>query len=431
MKKVAVIGGGYVGLTTAVCLSSIGHHVKLVENDPPKLKQIQLGRPHFFEPGLAEILRNELQSGSLEVCAELSFGIRNADFVFICLPTPQSPDGSADTSIIEHVMIHIRSNLKKSAIVVTKSTMPIGSSKLIGQLLNRDDVRVVVNPEFLREGTALRDAMNPNRIVVGSLDEDAAKEVASLFEPLKSRVVITDPQTAEIAKYASNAFLAMKVSYANSLATLCTLADGNIREVTEILGLDPRIGPQFLRPGPGWGGSCFPKDTASLLHQSQELDFDFRLIEATIQSNLDHQKMIVASVIQMLSGIKNSRVCALGVTFKAGTDDIRDSPALAIIDGIRSHGIDVVAYDPLVPPGSSSWTRPDVTIYKSIDEAFSDADLLLVLTEWDEFRLISPSRAIALMRSHKVFDCRDILNHKEWAKEGFEIAKLGHRLSQY
>lgn len=271
----------------------------------------------------------------------------------------------------------------------------------------------------------MSDALNPARIVIGSHDRNAGLRTAQLFSVLETEIVITDPFSAELAKYASNAFLAMKVSFVNSLATICTLADGDIHDVTKAMGLDPRIGTQFLQPGPGWGGSCFPKDTSALLHQSKELGFDFSLVQATIESNSDHQKSIIQSVIKMTYGIPSPRIGVLGLTFKAGTDDLRDSPALTIINGLLEQGLEVVAFDPMVDKDSGALADSEIDLVGSMNDVLNSTDVLLVLTEWPMFAGLEVEKAKSLMRSKFVLDCRNLLNPQEWRDHGFQFRSLG------
>ena len=424
VRKIAVIGAGYVGLTTAACFVKMGHQVTLSEIDHSKADLIRSGVSPIFETGLSELLSAGISSGRLSVTQSNSEAVSDSEFIFVCLPTPQDADGSADTTIVFEVISSIASVLTSNSILITKSTMPIGSVKKIQILVQDQGTVVATNPEFLREGTAIQDTLHPERIVIGCDDRESADQIADLYRSLNSQILITDPQSAELIKYASNAFLATKVTFINSIATLCDAVGADIASVSSALGSDSRIGNKFLKPGPGWGGSCFPKDTSALLHLSTEHGHSFGLLDAVISSNFDHQLEIVRQISSQLSESGGNRIAALGLTFKAGTDDLRDSPALFILQELVELGIEVNAYDPTVLAESSNLFQ-NIEICSSINDAAESTDLLVILTEWSEFSQLNPTELSGLMNVNRVFDTRGVIDKETWMEAGFTVKILG------
>jgi UDPglucose 6-dehydrogenase len=341
------------------------------------------------------------------------------------VPTPQGEDGSADLSYVQRPAEEISAVLPFEAIVVNKSTVPVGSTKVVERALKRPDVKVVSNPEFLREGSAVQDFLKPDRVVVGSDDQAAAMKVASLYDGLSTRVVITDPASAETIKYAANAFLATKLSFINAIAAICEGVGADINDVVVGIGSDKRIGENFLRPGPGWGGSCFPKDSRALIKIAEDADYSFDLLKGVITVN-DQQLDRVADKIRLATGgdLSGKVVAVWGLTFKAGTDDLRDSPAIAIIERLMKLGARVQAFDPTVKVIRSGIPN-DLVIAASSDDATSRADVLAVLTEWDEFKWILPSTIAAEMTGKQVVDARNLLDRKDWERAGFTYQGIG------
>ena len=424
MKNIAVIGAGYVGLTTAACFAKMGHHVVLSEIDRDKAELIRTGISPIFEAGLSELLSNVVSSGHLSVAEDNVEAVSNSDLVFICLPTPQDVDGSANTDVVFEVIDSISMALTSRSILITKSTMPIGSVKKIQNLVRETGATVAANPEFLREGTAVQDTLHPERVVIGCDDRNSADRIAKLYVSLNSQVFITDPQSAELIKYASNAFLATKVTFINSVARLCDAVGANIESVSQALGSDSRIGNKFLKPGPGWGGSCFPKDTSALLHLSAENGHSFKLLDVVISENLEHQLAIVNQIINLLTEHSGNQIAVLGLTFKAGTDDLRDSPALFIVQQLVDSGVIINAYDPTVSINSIH-SLNSINICGSIKEAAQISDLLVVLTEWPEFSELDPSELTEAMVSRHIFDTRGVIDKEKWTNSGFTVKILG------
>ena len=434
MSRIAVIGAGYVGLTTAVCFGSLGHEVLVADIEPAKIDGLNAGRSPIFEAGLEPMLAGLLESGRLRFLVGALNAVVGAEFVFLCLPTPQSNDGSADLSYIEAAAAEIAPVLEPGAIVVNKSTVPIGAAGLVRELIDRDDIDVASNPEFLKEGTAIADFLGADRIVIGAPTREVAVRVASLYVGVEAPVIVTDPTSAEMIKYASNAFLATKLSFVNAVAELCERVGADIEDVVNGMGRDRRIGREFLRPGPGFGGSCFPKDTSALARIAHGAGSEFPLLAATLAIN-DRQAQRVVDKVELLSpgGLDGCRVGVLGLAFKAGTDDLRDSPALAVIELLLGAGVSVVAHDPVLTAGSDSEAdhRLDVLVDAGVRlavdryEPARDADVLVVLTEWGDYRELDPDKVAELMSQPAIVDSRNLLDRAAFQRRGFRFLGTG------
>lgn len=422
---VAVIGAGYVGLPTAACFARLGHSVTCADIVPERVRQLSEGTVPFMEEGLQELVREGLDAGRLRFVLGAGAAVEGASFVFLCVPTPQGADGSADLSHVRAACTEISPRLAPGTVVVNKSTVPIGSTVTIAGFLGRDDVVVVSNPEFLREGTAVRDFLAPDRIVVGALDPEVARAVADLYGGIDAPVVVTDPSSAETIKYGSNAFLAMKLSFINALATICEATGGDIADVAEGLGLDPRIGSAFLRAGPGWGGKCLPKDSRALVATARSAGYSFDLLAEAIEANEHQFDRVVDRLTDALGGlITGRRIAVWGLAFKAGTDDLSASPALEVVRRLVERGADVVAHDPAVSVPSLDVGR-DIRCTSSALEAVRDADALVVLTEWPEFAAVDPTEVVGAMAGHVVFDTRGVLHRDRWGGAGSVVMTVG------
>ena len=424
-SRIAVVGTGYVGLTTGACLAHLGHTVVCADIDADKIAKLRDGIIPIVELGLAELVTEGIASGRLSFVVGSVEAAKNCEVAFLCVPTPQGEDGSADLSYVQRASEEISAALPFEAIVVNKSTVPVGSTKVVEKALKRPDVKVVSNPEFLREGSAVQDFLKPDRVVVGSDDQAAAMKVASLYDGLSTRVIITDPASAETIKYAANAFLATKLSFINAIAAICEGVGADINDVVVGIGSDKRIGENFLRPGPGWGGSCFPKDSRALIKIAEDADYSFDLLKGVITVN-DQQLDRVADKIRLAAGgnLSGKIVAVWGLTFKAGTDDLRDSPAIAIIERLMKLGARVQAYDPtvnVVRPGIPN----DLVIAASCGKATTKADVLAVLTEWDEFKWVSASETSTHMTGKQIIDARNLLDRKDWERAGFTYQGIG------
>jgi UDPglucose 6-dehydrogenase len=380
-----------------------------------------MGTVPIIEDGLPELMRQGLNSGTLCFSTENTWGVEGAEFVFLCVPTPQGPNGRANVSIVEEVATEIGPHLTPEAIVVNKSTVPVGSTHIVERALGRHDVRVVSNPEFLREGSAIQDFLHPDRIVIGADDEASAIRLSALYLKLGAPVVVTDPATAETIKYASNAFLATKLSFINAIAALCEVVGADVRQVALGMGYDPRVGSSFLKPGPGWGGSCFPKDVAALIGIAEDAGYDFALLKGVVTVNAGQYERVVEKTLRLVGGeVRRKRVALWGVTFKARTDDIRDSPALEIARRLRELGAIVVAYDPTV--------HGPLDGLEVVDDPYAacvGASALVVATEWEEFRWLDFEKVGDLMERRAVVDARNLLDPAAMRRAGFAYEGIG------
>ena len=415
MYKIAVIGTGYVGLTTSIGLASLGHKVTGYDIDSTKIEKLKAGQLPIFEPGLDQILVDVLANGNLQATSDLSEAVANADFVFTCVPTPQDEDGSSDLSYVIAATQAMKDLLKPGAILVTKSTVPVGSAQIVEDAIARKDVEVASNPEFLREGAAVQDFQHPDRIVVGARSTQVAAKVMELYSKIDCEKMLTSQAAAELIKYASNSFLAIKLSFVNDVAALCEASGADPLEVMHGMGLDSRIGNRFLQPGPGWGGSCFPKDTRALASIADSFGLQIPLINAAIVSNETAHKRVADRIMIALGGsLVGKTIAVLGLTFKANTDDTRESPAIAVIERLIGRGGKVVAYDPMV----AEYDLAGLSVANSPTAAATGADALLVLTEWEEFSQISSSEMLSAMNGKAVVDTRNILDQKAWQESG-------------
>ncbi|MGA9312900.1 MAG: UDP-glucose/GDP-mannose dehydrogenase family protein [Pseudonocardiaceae bacterium] len=430
VRRIAVIGSGYVGLTTGACLASLGHRVVCADVDARKVARLSAGEVPILEPGLPDLVAQGLAAGRLQFVVGAAAAVKDAEVVFLCVPTPMGAGGAADLSAVEAVAAEVHELLPVGCVVVNKSTVPVGTAARTAQLLGRPDVAVVSNPEFLREGSAVEDFLNPDRIVVGCDAQDAAERVAALYARLGAPTVLTDAASAEMVKYAANCFLAMKLSYVNAIAELCERFGADVLDVTEGIGYDRRIGQAFLQPGPGWGGSCLPKDTYALLQVCAAADFDFSLLQASLDTNTHQQHRMVAKVRDAVGGsLAGQRIGLLGLTFKAGTDDLRDSPALTVAALLAAEGADLIGYDPGVPAAVPGMTD-DLQVTDDPLKVASGAAALVVLTEWPEFRLLDWGQLAELVQSRIVIDTRNLLDADVLRRVGFEVRGIGRRATQ-
>jgi UDPglucose 6-dehydrogenase len=430
-QSVAIVGTGYVGLTTGACLAHLGVRVTCCDVNEQKIEMLRAGLVPIVEEGLAEIIGPSLDHGRLTFEVGCDPAVRTADVVFLCVPTPQDEDGSADLSYVRSAATEIGPMLKPGAVVVNKSTVPVGSFHIVGEALGRDDVFVVSNPEFLREGTAVRDFLEPDRVVIGADDTTAARRVASLYDALDTHVVFTDPASAELIKYAANGFLAMKISFVNSVAALCEQVGADIQSVVEGIGSDRRIGRSFLQPGPGWGGSCFPKDSRALVSTAAQHGYDFSLMRGVIDINEQQYQRMIDKVMAAAGrevSLDGVVVGALGLTFKAGTDDLRESPSLRIIDALRAKGAYVQAYDPTVTGELNPVQRErlaGLALCGAAVDAAVGADILVVLTEWPEFVDIDLDKVASVMTGWSIVDCRNLLDGDRCRNAGLIYEGVG------
>lgn len=422
MLKLAILGLGYVGLTTGLGFTKIGHKVTGYDVDHGKLARLKSGQLTIYEDGLQDILSKGLSDGSLTFTEDIGLAVSSADFIFVCVPTPQDVDGAADLSFVLASVESIRGLVSPGAIIVLKSTVPAGSAARVTRVLARTDVNIVSNPEFLREGSALQDFLYPDRIVIGAENPEAANQVASLCSSLDTQVLITSPESAELIKYATNTFLAIKLSFVNDLAALSEAVGADIRQVTDGLGLDKRIGNRFLAVGPGWGGSCFPKDTRALLRLSEQNGLPMPLIGASLLSNQKTQGRVADIVLELVGGSLEGKVIAVwGLAFKANTDDTRESPSLYVIERLLSRGAKVKVYDPVAkaPEGLT------VQVCEDPIQTAKGAHCLVILTEWEEFKFLDPEEVMQGMSEKNILDTRSILPSMQWREHASLFRRLG------
>jgi len=421
-KQIAVVGGGYVGLTSAACFSELGHTVRVLDIDPSKVEALLEGKSPIYEEGLEDLLQTHVGSGRLTASTSVEEVVPGADFVFLCVPTPSASDGSADLTYLEQAARDIAEHLEPGSVVINKSTVPVGSTDVVRKQLLRDDVMVASNPEFLREGTAIYDFMNPDRVVIGCVDSDVAQTVADLYSGVaETEIVLTDPASAELIKYASNAYLATRLTFINAVAEVCEVLGGDITQVSRAIGLDSRIGPNFLRPGPGWGGSCFPKDTRALASMAERGGYEFRFLRAVLDSNQEQFDLIARRATELLGHeVEGATAAVLGLAFKAGTDDVRDSPAIEVINRLVAAGVKIKAHDPQAKPVVDGVTQVD-----SPYEAADGAHLLIVLTEWPEYGSLDPERLAEAMAHSAVLDTRNMVDPAAFTAAGFAVRQIG------
>jgi UDPglucose 6-dehydrogenase len=426
MSRVAVIGTGYVGLTTGAFLAHLGHDVCCADVVAEKVAMLNDGQIPIVEEGLEDLVREGLAAGRLGFVLGAAVAVPDREFVFLCVPTPQRPDGSADMSYIVDAATEIGPVVEPRSVVINKSTVPVGSTRVVERALGRPDVAVVSNPEFLREGSALHDCQHADRIVIGADDEAAAIRVAALFEQVRAPVMVTDPASAETIKYASNAFLATKVSFINAVANLCEAVGADVKDVVLGMGYDRRIGFEFLKPGPGWGGSCLPKDTRALVRIGEEAGYDFSLLRGVIEVNDEQRARVLAKIGTMLDGsLEEAQVALWGLTFKARTDDRRQSPAVAIAATLVAAGARVLAYDPTV-----RGPQPDLAGVEVCDDPYQaceGASVLALLTEWDELRWLDFAKVRSAMASPCLVDARNLLEPASMRLAGFRYLGMGRQ----
>lgn len=424
-----VIGTGYVGLVTGTCLAELGNDVTCVDKDTVKIEHLGRGRVPIYEADLEALVKSNLESGKLHFAEDLPSSVARSEFVFITVDTPSDDAGRADLSRVDEVAGEIASALEGYTVVINKSTVPVGSTKRVEMIINESMVDyhefdVVSNPEFLREGTAVSDFMNPSRIVIGSDSQKAIMRMTELYRGLNAPLFVTDPVSAEIIKYASNAFLATKVSYINAIANICEAVGADIREVSLGMGYDNRIGFEFLRAGPGFGGSCFPKDCRALLAISREHGYDFGLLQGVIEVNREQWIRMVRKVEKAAGGIAGKRVAAFGLAFKANTDDVRESPAVKIAGMLAEKGAMVVAYDPQAMENARK-ELTGVEFAAGPYQAAQGAHVLVLLTEWDEFKWLDYGSIKESMESPTIVDTRNCLDPGMLRNLGFSYEGVG------
>ncbi len=430
--NISVIGSGYVGLITGACFAEFGLNVTCVDNDEQKIKLLKKGTVPFYEPGLEELLQRNIKAKRMHFTSDIGSAIDSSLVIFIAVGTPPRGDGSADMRYVQSVAKEIADHIKSYKVIVTKSTVPVGTGEKVRKIISKNlkehvDFDVVSNPEFLREGAGIEDFMRPNRVVIGASSDQAVAIMKDLYRPLyliEAPIVITDVKTAELIKYASNAFLATKISFINDIANLCESVGANVQTVAKAMGLDRRIGAKFLHAGPGYGGSCFPKDTLALLQIGKENNVPLDVIKATVKTNERQKENAAGKVLTALAKPKGKTVCLLGLSFKPNTDDVRDAPSLFIIKKLLKAGAKIRAYDP-VAMAEAKKEFPKITYCKDAYEAAKGADAVVIVTEWNLFRNLDLNKIKKLVKGKLFFDLRNIYEPGKMKKMGFEYYSVG------
>jgi UDPglucose 6-dehydrogenase len=430
MKQICVVGVGYVGLVTAACFADLGNRVVALDVDEKRVENLKKGIMPIYEPGLEELVKRNVKGGRITFTISYEDALKGAEFAFIAVGTPEGVDGAADLQYVQSAATSIAKNMTSPLIIINKSTVPIGTGDWVADIVKSAQPKpiefsVVSCPEFLREGSAIADFMSPHRNVIGSLDKDAANKVAQLHLPLRSPIVITDLRTAEMIKYASNAFLATKISFINELADLCELVGADVKEVAAGMGYDSRIGRYFLDAGLGWGGSCFPKDVQALAYMAKEKGLEPRILNDVVNVNYDRRKDVSKQVQAMLGGsLKGKIVGLLGLAFKENTDDMRDAPSVDISNALIAGGAKVRAYDP-VARGTAAPLMPAVEIFNDMYQMAEGCDALVVVTPWNEFKQLDLEKVKTLLRTPVIYDGRNIYDPVRMKELGFNYRAVG------
>jgi UDPglucose 6-dehydrogenase len=430
--NVAVVGTGYVGLVTGAVFADLGNDVVCVDKDAAKIEALRAGRMPIYEPGLEELVGRNVADGRLEFSTDLAAAVHRSDIIFIAVGTPPKATGESDLTAVEEVARGIAHALDRYKVIVNKSTVPVGTGDLVRNIIERNRRRpvnfdVVSNPEFLREGSAIEDTLRPDRIVIGAPSQQVAMTLLELYAPLERPMIITDVYSAEIIKYASNAFLATKISFINEIANVCELAGGDVTQVMKGMGLDPRIGAAFLNAGLGYGGSCFPKDTDALIQTAASLGYELRTLRAVVDVNRERIQRLVALVRKVLDPLDGRVIAVLGLAFKPKTDDMREARSAELIARLVEAGAQVRAYDPVAMENARRTLSSAVEYCQSSYEAAEGADAAVIVTEWNEFKLLNLERLRQVMRRPLVFDGRNIYEPERMRRLGFEYHSIGRK----
>ncbi|MFC5453128.1 UDP-glucose dehydrogenase family protein [Paenibacillus aestuarii] len=429
VERIAVIGTGYVGLVSGTTFAELGHSVICADLDEAKIAMLQRAEIPIYEPGLQELVTSNVQKNRLAFTSDIGEAIRSSDILLIAVGTPTLESGDVDMKYVHHVIATIVSHTTSAKVIVIKSTVPVGTGRRVEQELRTAlphiQIDVVSNPEFLREGSAIHDTFHPDRIVIGAEQAEAGKRIAALQSALPGELLLTDRESAELIKYASNAFLAAKISFINEMAHVCEKVGADVGLVAKGMGLDKRIGPHFLNAGIGYGGSCFPKDTRAQLKIAQNVDYDFKILSAVIEVNQLQRERFVDKIKDTLGGkLHGKRIAVLGLAFKPNTDDLRDAPALDVIHALQSLGAEIHAYDPAALHHASKLLR-DVQMYDDLYDAAYDADAIVIATEWETIRQMNAERIRSLMRYPVIIDGRNMFRPDEMSRLGFTYVSVG------
>jgi UDPglucose 6-dehydrogenase len=430
--NICVVGTGYVGLVTGAVFADLGNDVVCVDNDRAKVERLQRGVLPIYEPGLEEMVTRNAADGRIAFTTDLAAAVRQSDVVFIAVGTPPKESGETDLSHVEAVAAEIGRAMDRYKVVVNKSTVPVGTGELVREVIIRHQPRpiefdVVSNPEFLREGSAIEDTLRPDRIVIGAPTQQVAMTLVELYAPLERPMIITDLPSAEVIKYASNAFLATKISFINAIANVCEAAGADVSHVMKGVGLDSRIGLAFLQPGLGYGGSCFPKDVDSMIHTASQLGYDFKLLRSVVEINRERASHLIEMMAKALGPLEDKAIAVLGLAFKPNTDDMREAKSVEVIRALCQAGAHVRAYDPVAMDNARAMVPESVAFSDSAYAAAEGADAVVLITEWNEFKYLNLERLRGLLRRPLVFDGRNVWEPERMRRLGFEYHSIGRK----
>ena len=430
--NICVVGTGYVGLVTGAVFADLGNDVVCVDNDQKKIEALRAGQMPIYEPGLEEMVVRNKDDARLSFTTDLPGAVRQSDVIFIAVGTPPKDTGETDLSHVEAVATQIGRSMDRYKVVVNKSTVPVGTGEFVREVITRHQPRpidfdVVSNPEFLREGSAIEDTLRPDRIVIGAPNQQVAMTLVELYAPLERPMIITDLPSAEVIKYASNGFLAAKISFINAIANICENAGADVSQVMKGMGLDSRIGMQFLQAGLGYGGSCFPKDVDSLIHTAARFGYDFKLLRSVVEINKERAAHLVDMMRKAMGGLEDKTIAVLGLAFKPNTVDMREAKSLAVVRLLHAAGAQVRAYDPVAMANAKALMPEGVVFCESAYEAAAGADVVALLTEWNEFKYLNLDRLRGLLRHRLIFDARNLYEPERMRRLGFEYYSIGRK----
>ncbi len=430
--NICVVGTGYVGLVTGAVFSDLGNDVVCVDNDQAKIEALRAGQMPIYEPGLEEMVIRNKDDGRLTFTTDLAAAVRQSDVIFIAVGTPPKETGETDLAHVEAVAAAIGRAMDRYKVVVNKSTVPVGTGEFVREVITKHQPRpidfdVVSNPEFLREGSAIEDTLRPDRIVIGAPNQQVAMTLVELYAPLERPMIITDLPSAEVIKYASNAFLAAKISFINAIANICETAGADVSQVMKGMGLDSRIGMQFLQAGLGYGGSCFPKDVDSLIHTAARFGYDFKLLRSVVEINRERAAHLVEMMRKAMGPLEDRTIAVLGLAFKPNTDDMREAKSLEVVRLLHAAGAQLRAYDPVAMDNARPIMPAGVVFCESAYEAAAGADGVALLTEWNEFKYLNLDRLGGLLRRRVIFDARNLYEPERMRRLGFEYYSIGRK----
>ncbi len=430
--NICVVGTGYVGLVTGAVFADLGNDVVCVDNDQKKIEALRAGQMPIYEPGLEEMVVRNKDDARLSFTTDLPGAVRQSDVIFIAVGTPSKDTGETDLSHVEAVATQIGRSMDRYKVVVNKSTVPVGTGEFVREVITRHQPRpidfdVVSNPEFLREGSAIEDTLRPDRIVIGAPNQQVAMTLVELYAPLERPMIITDLPSAEVIKYASNGFLAAKISFINAIANICENAGADVSQVMKGMGLDSRIGMQFLQAGLGYGGSCFPKDVDSLIHTASRFGYDFKLLRSVVEINKERASHLVDMMRKAMGGLEDKTIAVLGLAFKPNTDDMREAKSIEVVRLLHAAGAQVRAYDPVAMANAKALMPEGVVFCESAYEAAAGADGVALLTEWNEFKYLNLDRLRGLLRRPLIFDARNLYEPERMRRLGFEYYSIGRK----